>query len=161
MNTSKPETTKPDDELTIRDGAELKRILKVSGYSQREIAERLGFSRSYVNAVCNGISPLTLRVVEAVKSRLGSKLFELAVQRARRLEVEERNRLEERRRMWAIEMQAQREQEQRREEERRQAAIEALQQELGAARVLHDGSQSNATHDTKQITTGTESSDRQ
>lgn len=121
-----------DAEMTIRDGAELKRVLRVAGYSQRELADYIGYSRSYVNAVCNRYSPLTLRVVEGVRHRLGDELFILAIKRARQVEVDEQREYEKRMRFNAMEAEYQRQQAQLREEQRRQAAMERLHQEIGS-----------------------------
>lgn len=143
-----------EEEWTIRDGRELKRVLRVAGYSQRELAEHMNFSRSYVNAVCNGLSPLTLRVIEAVKTCLGPTLYVLAIKRARLLEIEERKREEERRRVQAAEFQYRREQEQKREEERRQAAIDALREELEGAGTSDIRVIPNANHESEDAQAG-------
>ena len=132
MSTISAQQVTATDELTIVSGEEMKAVLKVAGYSQREIADYIGYSRSYVNAVCNGVSPLTLRVVEAVKELLGPRLYELAIQRARLLEIEERQRREEWLRKEQMEHEHQLQEARRREEERKQAAIEAITRELSS-----------------------------
>jgi transcriptional regulator with XRE-family HTH domain len=119
-----------DEELTLRSGNEMKRVLKVAGYSQREIADHINYSRSYVNAVCNGTSELTLRVIEAVKECLGETLYALAIKRVRLQDAVKRQEDAERKRLEAISRAQEEEQERLREEERRQAAIKALQNEL-------------------------------
>lgn len=119
-----------DEELTLRSGNEMKRVLKVAGYSQREIADHINYSRSYVNAVCNGTSELTLRVIEAVKECLGPTLYALAIKRVRLQDAVKRQEDAERKRLEAISRAQEEEQERLREEERRQAAIESLQKEM-------------------------------
>lgn len=147
MTTTNTASQLGDAEMTIRDGAELKRVLRVSGYSQREIADYIGYSRSYVNAVCNGCSPLTLRVVEGVRQRLGESLYNLAIKRARQVEVEERRRYEERLRFDAVEAEYQRQQAQLREDRRRQAAMERLHQEINSTAVASDATSALSTSD--------------
>ena len=119
-----------EEEMTLRSGNEMKRVLKVAGYSQREIADYINYSRSYVNAVCNGTSELTLRVIEAVKGCLGPTLFVLAIKRARLQETQQRQQAEERKRLEAIAYEEEQEQARIHEEERRQAAIEKLRKDL-------------------------------
>lgn len=126
MSTLPTTNTNNEEELTIRNGNELKRVLKVAGYSQREIADYINFSKSYVNAVCNGSTALTLRVIEAVKECLGDTLYVLAIKRARLLESQQRQQDEARKRAEAIAYQQEQELIQKREEERRQAAIDRL-----------------------------------
>ncbi len=109
---------------------EFRMVLKVAGYSQNELARAIGRSRSYVNNVANGISPLTLRVIEQLRYFLGEQLFDLAVTRARQVVIEERQRQIERERAWAIEMEYRANLAKEQEEQRRQAAIEALREQL-------------------------------
>jgi transcriptional regulator with XRE-family HTH domain len=119
-----------EEEMTLRSGNEMKRVLKVAGYSQREIADYINYSRSYVNAVCNGTTELTLRVIEAVKGCLGPTLFVLAIKRARLQETQQRQQAEERKRLEAIAYEEEQEHARIHEEERRQAAIEKLRKDL-------------------------------
>lgn len=126
MSTLPTTNTNNEEELTIRNGNELKRVLKVAGYSQREIADYINFSKSYVNAVCNGSTELTLRVIEAVKECLGDTLYVLAIKRARLQESQKRQQDEERKRAEALAIAQEEELAKQQEEERRQAAIERL-----------------------------------
>jgi transcriptional regulator with XRE-family HTH domain len=119
-----------DEELTLQSGNEMKRVLKVAGFSQREIADHINYSRSYVNAVCNGTSELTLRVIEGVKECLGTTLYALAIKRVRLQENRKQLEDEERRRLEAIAYAEEQEQARIHEEERRKAAIEKLQTEM-------------------------------
>lgn len=127
---AKPSATQNTDQPAINTAQEFKMVLKVAGYSQRELAQATGVSRSYVNNVANGISPLTLRVIEQLRYFLGEQLFDLAVTRARQVIIEERQRQIERERAWAIEMEYRANLAKQQEEERRQAAIEALREQL-------------------------------
>lgn len=136
MSTLPTTNTNYEEELTIRHGNELKRVLKVAGYSQREIADYINFSKSYVNAVCNGSTELTLRVIEAVKECLGDTLYVLAIKRARLLESQQRQQEEERKRLEALAIAQEEELAKQQEEERRKAAIEKLQSELDGDRVV-------------------------
>jgi transcriptional regulator with XRE-family HTH domain len=119
-----------DEELTLRSGNEMKRVLKVAGFSQREIADHINYSRSYVNAVCNGTSELTLRVIEGVKECLGTTLYALAIKRVRLQEALKRQEDEERKRLEAIAHAEEEEQARNHDAERRRAAIEKVQKDL-------------------------------
>jgi transcriptional regulator with XRE-family HTH domain len=110
--------------------------LKVAGFSQREIADHINYSRSYVNAVCNGTSELTLRVIEGVKECLGTTLYALAIKRVRLQENRKQLEDEERRRLEAIAYAEEQEQARIHEEERRKAAIEKLRKDLEAEDAL-------------------------
>lgn len=131
VNTSETNTA----DQTIVDGAELKRMLRVSGYSQREVAQYIGYSRSYINNVCNELSPLTLRVTAAVRRLLGDELYRLALVRARQVMVDEERRYQEEQRFRKAEAEYQRQQMLLREEERRQGAIATLKEQLEGAEV--------------------------
>lgn len=130
MSNSSTTIANTEEELTLRNGNELKRVLKVAGYSQREIADYINYSKSYVNAVCNGSTELTLRVIEAVKECLGETLYVLAIKRARLQESQKRQQEDERNRLEALAIAQEQAVAKQREEERRQAAIKALQKEL-------------------------------
>jgi transcriptional regulator with XRE-family HTH domain len=130
MSNQSKTNTNFEEELTLRNGNELKRVLKVAGYSQREVADHINYSRSYVNAVCNGTSELTLRVIEAVKECLGPTLYALAIQRVRHQETQRQQEDEERRRLEAIAYAEEQEQARFHEEERRKAVIQRLRQDL-------------------------------
>jgi transcriptional regulator with XRE-family HTH domain len=130
MSTLPTTNTNNEEELTIRNGNELKRVLKVAGYSQREIADYINFSKSYVNAVCNGSTALTLRVIEAVKECLGDTLYVLAIKRARLLESQQRQQDEARKRAEALAIAQEEELSKQQEEERRQSAIDKLRCKL-------------------------------
>lgn len=127
---AKPSTNQNADQPAINTAQEFKMVLKVAGYSQRELAQATGVSRSYINNIANGLSPLTLRVIEQLRYFLGEQLFDLAVTRARQVIIEERQRQIERERAWAIEMEYRANLAKEQEEQRRQAAIEALREQL-------------------------------
>lgn len=117
-------------ETTIRDGAEMKRVLKVAGYSQKEIGQYAGFSRSHINNMCNGFTPLSLRVVEAIRSCLGERLFNLAIERSRQLEADELERKKNRQTYLAEQAEKRKQEELLRAEVRRQEAISLLTDQL-------------------------------
>lgn len=149
MSTSTPTDTMTSNEQSIRDGAELKRMLKAAGYSQKDLADHLGFSRSHINNVVNGFSTLTLRIVVGVREFLGEPLFSLALKRARQVEAEEIERKNQRLAALSERDEKKRLEAERRAEEKRQIAINALKEEVERADTGNDTKSLDNSHVTE------------
>lgn len=144
MNTS-PQTDDKTMRPAINDWREFKMVMKVAGYSQIEFARYIGMSRSHVNNIANGITPLTLRVIEQLRQFLGEPLFTMAVTRARQVIADEYKQQLEHERFWAAEREYQAKQAEEEAERRRQAAIDQLREQLGGGDEVHHADATDAS----------------
>jgi len=73
---------------------ELRFVLECAGFSQREFAESIPMSRSFVGSMVRGERPVQLRYVDALKRFLGKELYaaSLEVARKRISEIEIRHK---------------------------------------------------------------------
>jgi len=58
-------------------GAKLKEHRKKQGFSQEAVAEKAGIHRTYVSAIENGKTDLSLSIAEKVANALGKKLSDV------------------------------------------------------------------------------------
>jgi transcriptional regulator with XRE-family HTH domain len=95
-------------EIEIINHREFAGVLRVAGFAQADLARFIRKSRSHVNNVANGLTPITLRHMQELEQFLGSRLFTTALaivrkqlaEAAQRRQVEHERQVEEQRRKY-------------------------------------------------------------
>lgn len=149
-NNNRNETSTPQG-IEVINHREFALVLKVAGFSQADLARAIHKSRSYVNNVANGLSPLSLRHMQELERFLGSRLFAtaLAIVRKQLAEAAQRRQAEQERFM--EEQRRHQEETERQERLRREQRLRELEAELEA---VEQNTGSNLYED--EITTQTD-----
>ncbi len=130
-NNNRNETT-TQQQIEIITSREFAHVLKVAGFSQADLARAINKSRSHVNNVANGLTPITLRHMQELERFLGSRLFAtaLAIVRKQLAEAAQRRQVEQERFM--EEQRRHQEETERQELLRREQRLRELEAELEA-----------------------------
>lgn len=130
--------TTTQQQIEVITSREFALVLKVAGFSQADLARAINRSRSHVNNVANGLTPITLRHMQELERFLGSRLFAtaLAIVRKQLAEAAQRRQVEQER--FVEEQRRQQEETERQERLRREQRLRELEAELEAVEQSKD-----------------------
>lgn len=136
MNTSskhKRHESAATHEIEIITHREFAGVLKMAGFSQADLARYIRKSRSHVNSVANGLTPITLRHMQELEQFLGSRLFNTALAIVRKQMAESAQRRQAEHDRHVEEQRRKHEEHERAEQQRRENRLRELEAELAGS----------------------------